>query len=59
MKAGYLKEFVVDLRDRDTRQGAQQRGNPPLSPDKGIDNIITQLIRIIYFVIIIIFTYIL
>ena len=28
VKAGYLKEFVVDFRNRGTRQGAQQRGNP-------------------------------
>ena len=32
MKAGYLKEFVVDSGNRGTRQGAQQRGNPLLPP---------------------------
>ena len=33
VKARYLKEFVMDLGNRGTRQGAQQRGNllpPPL-----------------------------
>ena len=29
---GYLKKFVVDSGDKDTRQGAQQRGNPPPPP---------------------------
>ena len=28
VKVGYLKEFVVDLGNQGTRQGAQQRGNP-------------------------------
>ena len=28
MKAGYLKEFVVDSGNRGTGQGARQRGNP-------------------------------
>ena len=32
VKAGYLKEFVVNSGDRDTKKGAQQRGNPPLPP---------------------------
>jgi len=32
VKAGYLKEFVVDSRNRGTGQGAQQRGNPLLPP---------------------------
>ena len=32
MKAGYLKEFVVDSGNRGTGQGAQQRGNPLLPP---------------------------
>nr|XP_023874860.1 uncharacterized protein LOC111987379 [Quercus suber] len=38
-KAGYLKEFVVDTRDRGTRQGAPQRGNP-LPPPLGIIEVI-------------------
>ena len=37
VKAGYLKEFVVDLGDRDTRQGAQQRRNLPLHPLRVIE----------------------
>ena len=32
MKAGYLKEFVVDFRNRGTSQGTQQRGNLLPSP---------------------------
>ena len=28
MKAGYLKEFVVDPRNQETGQGARPRGNP-------------------------------
>ena len=32
VKAGYLKEFVVDLGSWGTNQGAQQRGNPLLPP---------------------------
>ena len=32
VKAGYLKEFVVDSEDKGTGQGAQRRGNPPPSP---------------------------
>ena len=28
MKAGYLKEFVADIGNRDVGQGTQQRGNP-------------------------------
>ena len=32
MKAGYLKEFVVDSGNRGIGQGAQQRGNPLPSP---------------------------
>ena len=39
MKAGYLKEFVVDLGDRDIRQGSQQRGNLP-PPSLGVIEII-------------------
>ena len=39
MKARYLKEFVVDLGNKGTGQGAQQRGNclpPPLGVIKVI-----------------------
>ena len=32
VKARHLKEFVVDFRNRGTRQGAQQRGNSLLLP---------------------------
>ena len=32
VKVGYLKEFMVDLEDKDNGQGAQQRRNPPLPP---------------------------
>ena len=32
VKAGYLKEFVVDLGDKGTEQGAQRRGHPPFPP---------------------------
>jgi len=32
VKTGYLKEFVVDLGDKDARPGAQQRGNTPPPP---------------------------
>ena len=44
VKAGYLKEFVVDLGDRDTRQGAQQRRNLPLHP-LGVIEIIHATLR--------------
>jgi len=39
VKAGYLKEFVVDSRNRDAGHGAQQKGNllpPPLGVIKVI-----------------------
>ncbi|XP_030941789.1 uncharacterized protein LOC115966765 [Quercus lobata] len=39
VKAGHLKEFVVDSRNRGTRQGAQQRGNP-LPPPLGVIEVI-------------------
>ena len=39
MKAGYLKEFVLDSRNKGTRQGAQQRGNP-LPPPLGVIEVI-------------------
>ena len=39
MKAGHLKEFVVDSGNRGTRQGAQQRGNP-LPPPLGVIEVI-------------------
>ena len=32
VKAGYLKEFVVDSGNRGAEQSAQQRGNPLLPP---------------------------
>ena len=32
MKAGYLKEFIVDSGNRDADHGAQQKGNPLPSP---------------------------
>ena len=32
MKAGYLKEFIVDSGNRDAGHGAQQKGNPLLPP---------------------------
>ena len=37
MKAGYLKEFVVDSGNRGTGQGAQQRGNPLPPPLRVIE----------------------
>ena len=39
VKMGYLKKFVVDSGDKDTRQGAQQRGNPP-PPSLGVIEVI-------------------
>ena len=39
MKAGYLKEFVVDAGNQGTGQGAQQRGNP-LPPLLGVIEVI-------------------
>ena len=39
VKAGHLKEFVLDSRDRDTRQDTRQRGNP-LPPPVGVIKVI-------------------
>ena len=39
VKMGYLKEFVVNLRNWGTKQGAQQRGNP-LPPLLGVTEVI-------------------
>ena len=39
VKAGYLKEFVVDYGNQGTGQGAQQRGNP-LPPPLGVIEVI-------------------
>ena len=39
VKAGYLKEFVVDFENRDTGHGAQQKGNP-LPPPLGVIEVI-------------------
>ena len=39
VKAGYLKEFVVDFENRGTGQEAQQRGNP-LPPPLGVIEVI-------------------
>ena len=39
VRVGYLKEFVVDSRNRGTGQGAQQRGNP-LPPPLGVIEVI-------------------
>ena len=39
VKAGYLKEFVVDSGNRDAGQGAQQKGNP-LPPPLGVIEVI-------------------
>ncbi|XP_023875599.1 uncharacterized protein LOC111988073 [Quercus suber] len=39
VKAGHLKEFVVNPGDRGTGQGVQQRGNPP-SPLLGVIEVI-------------------
>ena len=39
VKAGYLKEFVVDSRNRGARQGTQQKGNP-LSRPLGVIEVI-------------------
>ena len=39
VKAGYLKEFVVDPGNRDAGHGAQQKGNP-LPPPLGVIEVI-------------------
>ncbi|XP_050255275.1 uncharacterized protein LOC126701204 [Quercus robur] len=39
VKAGYLKEFVVDSGNRDAGQGAQQKGNP-FPPPLGVIEVI-------------------
>ena len=39
VKAGYMKEFVVDSVDRDARQGVQQKRNP-LPPPLGVIEVI-------------------
>ena len=39
VKAGYLKEFVVDLRNQEARQGARPHGNP-LPPLLGVIEVI-------------------
>ena len=39
VKAGYLKEFVVDLRNQEARQGARPHGNP-LPPLLGVIGVI-------------------
>ena len=44
VKTGYLKEFVVDSRNRGTRQGAQQRGNP-FPPPLGVIKVIHAALR--------------
>ena len=44
VKAGYLKEFVVDSGDRDVRQGSQQRGNLP-PPSLGVIEVIHAALR--------------
>ena len=44
VKAGYLKEFVEDSGDRDTRQGAQQKRNLPPHP-LGVIEIIHATLR--------------
>ena len=44
MKAGYLKEFMVDLRNQEARQGAQPRGNP-LPPPLGVIEVIHATLR--------------
>ncbi|XP_023873872.1 uncharacterized protein LOC111986470 [Quercus suber] len=43
VKAGHLRKFVVNLDDRGTGQGAQQRGNPPPPPLEVIEVIHTAL----------------
>ena len=44
MKARYLKEFVVDLGNKGTGQGAQQRGNC-LPPPLGVIEVIYVALR--------------
>ena len=44
MKARYLKEFVVDLGNKGTEQGAQQRGNC-LPPPLGVIEVIYVALR--------------
>ena len=44
VKARYLKELVVDSRNRGTGQGAQQRGNP-LPPPLGVIEVIHTALR--------------
>ena len=44
VKAGYLKEFVVDLGNKGTRQGAQQSENP-LLPPLGVIEVIYATLR--------------
>ena len=44
MKAGYLKEFVVDSGNRGAGQGAQQKGNP-LPPPLGVIEVIHATLR--------------
>ena len=39
MKAGYLKEFIVDSGNRDASQGSQQKRNP-LPPPLGVIEVI-------------------
>ena len=44
MKAGYLKEFMVDSRNQGTEQGAQQRRNP-LPPPLEVTKVIHAALR--------------
>ena len=44
VKVGYLKEFVVNSGDRDTKKGAQQRGNHP-PPPLGVIEVIYAALR--------------
>ena len=44
VKAGYLKEFVTDPRNQESRQGAQPRGNP-LPPPLGVIEVIHAALR--------------
>ena len=39
VKAGYLKEFMMNSRNRSVRQGAQQKGNP-FPPPLGVIEVI-------------------
>ena len=39
VRSGHVKEFVVEPRTQDTRQGSQPRGNP-LSPPLGVIEVI-------------------